>query len=229
MSPVDKYLLHSCARTPKKFFARVHRILTRSSHGVSVHHAQLKRDPIVSETTPGEINFALHVESFLDALTDPAERQIVVECLLVISEIESRNQEVRIGGKNFIPLMAIVDDAYELFWDEWLQKEGASAFGYSLAVDGTSGGAAAANVPTLIANGGSITKSPAKPMYTHAQALQRYPFSKNREQARSLFFDLQQEGESGTMTFLARAIFRIASLDIKAMGGGALGEGCRQM
>ncbi|KAI9591628.1 glycosyl hydrolases family 15-domain-containing protein [Syncephalis fuscata] len=82
----------SLNRVPEGFYPRVWRILSQSA-GLLIREERLPRDPIVSEMTPEEFNFAIEVESFLDNLIDPAERQIAVECLMVIFDMSSETEE----------------------------------------------------------------------------------------------------------------------------------------
>ena len=166
-----------------------------------VRNNELRRDPTVSEKTPEEINFALQVEQLLDSLVDPAERQIVVECLLVISEIETRNKEIRIGSKDLIDLVAIVLDAYKLFWNDWIIAEGPRVFGFMVQT--------AAKNDTKPARQ-EISRLKLRP----DQVIEQYPFSEYADEAKRLFYDLQQDGSAGTMSYLAKAVFRTTSYDI---------------
>ncbi|KAF9400870.1 Phosphorylase b kinase regulatory subunit alpha [Mortierella sp. AD011] len=77
------------SRAPDKFYARVWHTLPRSA-GFRIELHVLPRDPIISEKTPEEFNFALAVGSFLGVIRDPAERQIAVETSMVIAKIEDR-------------------------------------------------------------------------------------------------------------------------------------------
>lgn len=60
----------------------------------------LYADPLVAEKTAEEVNFALAVESWLDAVEDPASREVVVELLMEL-ELEGK-------GVGVVDLMAIV-------------------------------------------------------------------------------------------------------------------------
>lgn len=114
----------SLQRTPPKFYAKVHRILEKSLSGIKMNSALLPRDPTVSEKTPEELNFALQVEELMNAIVDPAERQIAVECLTVVDDMESRRPEMSFGGTSYLDVMMIIREAYKLFWESWLSTEG---------------------------------------------------------------------------------------------------------
>ncbi|KAI8814804.1 glycosyl hydrolases family 15-domain-containing protein [Cladochytrium replicatum] len=121
-------------RVPPEFYPRVWKILSKCT-GILIGPSLLPRDPTVSEKTPEEFNFALQVESLLDAIRDPAERQIAVECLMVISRIEERNPEIKVKGAT-IDLMKIIRDAVQRFWSQWIGVNG-KALGVSAAHDVT--------------------------------------------------------------------------------------------
>ena len=73
------------------------------------------RDPTVSEKTPEEPSFADQVESLLSVIRDPAERQVVVECLVVIARIGERNPEIEIKDET-LNVLSIVRDSITRFW-----------------------------------------------------------------------------------------------------------------
>ncbi|KAF9423729.1 hypothetical protein BGZ94_008206 [Podila epigama] len=108
----------SLNRVPDKFYPRVWRILSRAS-GFRIGSHILPRDPIVSEKTPEEFNFALAVENFLGVIQDPAERQIAVETLMVIAKIEDRNPGMEVQPE-MIDLPMIMHEAMEKFWTKWV-------------------------------------------------------------------------------------------------------------
>lgn len=95
----------------------------------------LKSHPTISESTPEELNFgmlfiilliisllALQVENLLDNILDPAEHQIAVECLVVISRIEERNPELQLIG-NVIDLKKLIVQANKAFWEKWISEQ----------------------------------------------------------------------------------------------------------
>ncbi|KAJ1924028.1 hypothetical protein IWQ60_005491 [Tieghemiomyces parasiticus] len=116
-------------RVPSDFYPRVWKVLEQC-HGVVVQNECLPRDPLIYEKTPEEPNFAIRVESFLDVIQDPAERQIAVECLMTISLLQVTYPDSRPGrpdGEESVNVTRIFKDALGIFWDVWKQQTGAAA------------------------------------------------------------------------------------------------------
>ncbi|KAI9001604.1 glycosyl hydrolases family 15-domain-containing protein [Gaertneriomyces semiglobifer] len=122
-------------RVPTDFYPIVWRLLS-NVEGIVVGQAYLPSNPTVYEKTAQELNFALQVESLLDVIRDPAERQIAVECLMCLQKISERNPEMNLK-KGKLDLMRIVRDAVATFWEGWV-KEHAS----ETSVDGVNESAA---------------------------------------------------------------------------------------
>ncbi|ORY50715.1 phosphorylase kinase alphabeta [Rhizoclosmatium globosum] len=160
-------------RVPPEFYPKVWKVLSKC-HGIIIGREFLPRDPTISEKTPEELNFALQVESYLDVIRDPAERQIAVECLMVVSRIADRNPEIQINAGP-LDLMKIIRDAVSQFWIRWVGDQSALLSSSDLS------------------------------------------FEKNERFARRLFFDLAQEGNEGTMAYLAKSSVRI-SFDVSWLG-----------
>jgi hypothetical protein len=166
-------------RSPPLFYAKIYRLLEISKHGLNIGGNVLPRDPTVSEKTPEEVNFALYVEDWLNKIQDPVERQIDVECLMVIHEIEMRNPSSNlVSNIGKLDISKIVDEACRLHWSGWVAESG-----FATSSD--------ANKPTA------------------ADAEKAHPFDRHSEQARLLFFDLPREGDSGTMNYLVRACLKM--------------------
>ncbi|KAI9091438.1 glycosyl hydrolases family 15-domain-containing protein [Phlyctochytrium arcticum] len=106
-------------RVPHDFYPKVWNVLSKTE-GIIVGRQFLPSNPTVYEKTAEELNFALQVESMLDVIRDPAERQIAVECLMVVSRIGERNPEIRLR-KGCLEVMAIIRDAIERFWEGWVR------------------------------------------------------------------------------------------------------------
>ena len=62
------------------------------------------------------------MEDLLDNIYDPAEHQIAVECLVVISRIEERNPELTLVG-SVIDLKKLITEAIKQFWDKWISEQ----------------------------------------------------------------------------------------------------------
>ena len=257
-------------RVPPQFYPKVWKLLS-NSQGINIGKAFLPRDPTISEKTPEELNFALQVEAIFDHIRDPAERQIAVECIVVISKLSDRNPELKLSGGK-IELLKIIRSAVDIFWDKWLNKQGLSnndqlstshhntPHGFitistteSNHVPGTGASSSAASTATTISavsaktssscnvnsggNNGRIEEineqrrflaetskvsiassllanlehdnsasTPAtgalSPTSSFSPGLS---FKKNERLARRLFFDLPQDGDEGTMFYLATA------------------------
>lgn len=100
-------------RVPVGFYQKVWKILQKC-HGLSVEGFVLPSST-TREMTPGEIKFAVHVESVLNRVPQPEYRQLLVEAILVLTllaEMDVRN----IGG--IIAVERIVHMANDLFCEE---------------------------------------------------------------------------------------------------------------
>ncbi|KNC99179.1 uncharacterized protein SPPG_05434 [Spizellomyces punctatus DAOM BR117] len=111
-------------RVPPDFYPKVWNVLSRTE-GIVVGKQFLPSNPTVYEKTAEELNFALQVESLLDVIRDPAERQVAAECLMVISRIGERNPEIQLR-KGRLDLMSIIRDAIETFWNQWVKEHASS-------------------------------------------------------------------------------------------------------
>jgi len=107
-------------RMPTDFYPKTWKILERAQ-GLRINDHVLPRDPTVLEKTAEEFNFALMVEHFLRWIADPAERQVAVETLTVISKIQDRNPEMKIMDHD-INITQIMNQAVESFWNKWTEK-----------------------------------------------------------------------------------------------------------
>lgn len=65
------------------------------SQRVKLGEDTLPRDPTISEKPPDEFNFAAMVELFLGSYQDPAEREIAIETLSVISYIQDNYPDLK--------------------------------------------------------------------------------------------------------------------------------------
>ncbi|KAI9366911.1 glycosyl hydrolases family 15-domain-containing protein [Zopfochytrium polystomum] len=212
-SPVNDGALN---RVPPDFYPKVWKILSRCN-GILVGKALLPQHPTVSEKTPEEFNFALQVESYLDVIRDPAERQIAVECLMVISRMSERNPEIQITSGD-VNLLQIMDDAVSLFWASW------NAANASAAVVGGAGAAPANGVAAAALDrkkgsvasikdagvaGAAANSSSVRTSRSSVNDVLLTAGSRRERLARRVFYDLPMEGRFGTMTFLARSCVRL--------------------
>ncbi|KAI7862721.1 glycosyl hydrolases family 15-domain-containing protein [Spinellus fusiger] len=105
-------------RVPQQFFSDTWKLLDRSQ-GLKINEHRLLRDPTVLEMTAEEFNFALAVEGFLGLYTNPAERQVAVETLTVMTMIQQRYPDKN-TMEAMIDLPWIMNRAIQLFWDKWI-------------------------------------------------------------------------------------------------------------
>ncbi|KAF9340728.1 hypothetical protein BGZ91_000502, partial [Linnemannia elongata] len=217
----------SLNRVPDKFYPRVWRILSRSA-GFRIGSNVLPRDPIVSEKTPEEFNFALAVENFLGVILDPAERQIAVETLMVIAKIEDRNPGMEVQPE-VIDLPIIMREAMNKFWVKWVVNgPGGRGQGIPGGPPGSSSSSAATAATTTTPSSSSI--APAGPPSSKgsipvvtvgssaatsaAASLGEVGFEHHEHLARRMFYDLPQEGKEGTFAYLARAALKLLPYSI---------------
>lgn len=66
--------------------------------------------------TPGELKFALAVETVLNSIPQPEYRQLIVEALMVLTLVSEYNVAVCLGG--IIQVEHLVHVANELFLDD---------------------------------------------------------------------------------------------------------------
>ncbi|KAJ3015878.1 hypothetical protein HKX48_004326 [Thoreauomyces humboldtii] len=107
-------------RVPPDFYPKVWKVLSRSE-GILVGKSFLPSNPTVYEKTAEELNFALQVETLLDVVRDPAERQVAAECVMLICRVFERNPSVKLR-KARLDVLSLVRDAIECFWRKWSEQ-----------------------------------------------------------------------------------------------------------
>jgi hypothetical protein len=191
-------------RVPSDFYPKVWALLTKSS-GIRIENVTMHSEPCISESTAEEFNFALQVEHLLDNIRDPAERQVAVECLVIITGIEERNPEVKISRK-IIDISLLINDAISLFWKDWVSghsERGVSTIEESI-ISVTDQIHYSSLTETISINHTSeLSRKICSPKLDIDLSL-----SKNQKLARRLFFDVPQEGEKGTSNYLATCCTR---------------------
>ncbi|XP_062998053.1 phosphorylase b kinase regulatory subunit alpha, skeletal muscle isoform [Elgaria multicarinata webbii] len=100
-------------RVPVGFYQKVWKILQKC-HGLSIEGFVLPSST-TREMTPGEIKFAVHVESVLNRVPQPEYRQLFVEAILVFTLLTDVDMP-SIGG--LIAVEKIVHIANNLFYEE---------------------------------------------------------------------------------------------------------------
>ncbi|NWU58573.1 KPB1 kinase, partial [Dromas ardeola] len=100
-------------RVPVGFYQKVWKVLQKC-HGLSVEGFVLPSST-TREMTPGEIKFAVHVESVLNRVPQPEYRQLLVEAILVLTMLVDMEVHT-IGG--IIAVEKILQMANDLFYEE---------------------------------------------------------------------------------------------------------------
>uniref|UniRef100_A0A8B9NS33 Phosphorylase b kinase regulatory subunit n=1 Tax=Accipiter nisus TaxID=211598 RepID=A0A8B9NS33_9AVES len=100
-------------RVPVGFYQNVWKILQKC-HGLSVEGFILPSST-TREMTPGEMKFAVHVESVLNRVPQPEYRQLLVEAILVLTMLVDMEVHT-IGG--VIAVEKILHTANDLFYEE---------------------------------------------------------------------------------------------------------------
>jgi len=134
-------------RVPPEFYSAVYNVLRRARQGLTIGKSVLPRNPTVDDMTPGERNFALKIQSWLDSCPTPIERQVIVECLMILSKVAERNPEVKMN--EIIHLEVISEEAIKICWNTFhgdattypyeQYKPIAKEFFYDLPFDGIHG------------------------------------------------------------------------------------------
>uniref|UniRef100_A0A672L3V6 Phosphorylase b kinase regulatory subunit n=1 Tax=Sinocyclocheilus grahami TaxID=75366 RepID=A0A672L3V6_SINGR len=103
-------------RVPVGFYQNVWKILQKC-HGLSIEGFVLPSST-TREMTPGEIKFAVHVETVLNRVPQPEYRQLLVEAILVLTMLAEVDVQ-SVGG--IIQVERIVQMASDMFYND--QKE----------------------------------------------------------------------------------------------------------
>ncbi|CAH1104786.1 unnamed protein product [Psylliodes chrysocephalus] len=107
-------------RVPGDFYSRVWSILEKC-HGLDIAGKVLPQT-LTQEMTPGELKFALAVETVLNTIPQPEYRQLIVEALMVLTLVSEYNIVPSLGG--IIQVEYLVHIANELFLDDQMKCDG---------------------------------------------------------------------------------------------------------
>ena len=172
------------------------------------------------------VDRALQVERLLDNILDPAEHQIAVECLVVISRLHARNPELKITNDGF-DIQNLVSHAIEAFWDSWIKNDKNQSIISPITSDRTlfQKVVSSASMSPIITTGQNVlgrssalkarmsvdqlsaTESDRFSILSETES--DFSFQKNFKLARRIFFDLKQDGTNGTMFYLASACVKL--------------------
>ncbi|XP_060531826.1 probable phosphorylase b kinase regulatory subunit alpha isoform X1 [Cylas formicarius] len=107
-------------RVPRDFYPRVWSVLERC-HGIEIAGKVLPQT-LTQEMTPGELKFALAVETVLNTIPQPEYRQLIVEALMVLTLVAEYNVAPFLG--NIVQIEYLVHQANELFLEDQIKCDG---------------------------------------------------------------------------------------------------------
>uniref|UniRef100_A0A1L8E243 Phosphorylase b kinase regulatory subunit n=1 Tax=Nyssomyia neivai TaxID=330878 RepID=A0A1L8E243_9DIPT len=101
-------------RVPRDFYSRVWAVLERCQ-GLAIE-GRILPQTLTQEMTPGELKFALEVETALNTIPQPEYRQLVVEALMVLTLVTEHNMVHNLGGVIYVE--HLVHTANQIFLDD---------------------------------------------------------------------------------------------------------------
>ncbi|XP_015515360.1 probable phosphorylase b kinase regulatory subunit alpha isoform X1 [Neodiprion pinetum] len=107
-------------RVPRDFYPRVWGVLERCQ-GLAIEGRVLPQN-LTQEMTPGELKFALAVETVLNTIPQPEYRQLVVEALMVLTLVTEYNVVASLGG--LIAVEHLVHKANVIFLEDQMNSDG---------------------------------------------------------------------------------------------------------
>ncbi|XP_076389194.1 putative phosphorylase b kinase regulatory subunit alpha isoform X4 [Megachile rotundata] len=107
-------------RVPRDFYPRVWQVLERCQ-GLAIEGRVLPQN-LTQEMTPGELKFALAVETVLNTIPQPEYRQLIVEALMVLTLVTEYNVVASLGG--LIAVEQLVHKANAIFLDDQMKIDG---------------------------------------------------------------------------------------------------------
>lgn len=107
-------------RVPRDFYSRVWSVLEKCQ-GLAIEGRVLQQS-LTQEMTPGELKFALEVETALNQIPQPEYRQLVVEALMVLTLMTEHKMVPHLGS--IIYVEHLVHRANQLFLDDQRKVQG---------------------------------------------------------------------------------------------------------
>ncbi|XP_061387368.1 probable phosphorylase b kinase regulatory subunit alpha isoform X4 [Musca vetustissima] len=161
-------------RVPRDFYSRVWSVLEKCQ-GLAIE-GRILQQSLTQEMTPGELKFALEVETALNQIPQPEYRQLVVEALMVLTLVTEHNMVPNLGG--IIYVEHLVHKANQLFLEDQRKVQGDATLCCAKSKDGNQQHQAASGM--LLCGGAAYI----------CQHL----------------YDSAPSGSYGTMTYMARAV-----------------------
>ncbi|XP_037937638.1 probable phosphorylase b kinase regulatory subunit alpha isoform X3 [Teleopsis dalmanni] len=107
-------------RVPRDFYSRVWTVLEKCQ-GLAIE-GRILQQSLTQEMTPGELKFALEVETALNQIPQPEYRQLVVEALMVLTLVTEHNMVPSLGGVIYVE--HLVHKANQLFLEDQRKVQG---------------------------------------------------------------------------------------------------------
>ncbi|XP_034100232.1 probable phosphorylase b kinase regulatory subunit alpha isoform X7 [Drosophila albomicans] len=107
-------------RVPRDFYSRVWTVLEKCQ-GLAIEGRVLQQS-LTQEMTPGELKFALEVETALNQIPQPEYRQLVVEALMVLTLVTEHNMVPCLGDVIYVE--HLVHKANQLFLEDQRKVQG---------------------------------------------------------------------------------------------------------
>lgn len=167
------------------------------------------------------------MENLLNNIIDPAEHQIAVECLVVISRIDERNPELILTSEGF-DLQFLIQKTIERFWKCWVEEQTSENSPINndpemlkKVIESASHSPLAKLDQATVQSGMPVARSSTSPLHAkfdneikETKEGSDLSFENNEKVARRIFFDVRQDGLKGTMSYLAstcvRNVFSVA-------------------
>ncbi|CAG0893584.1 unnamed protein product, partial [Darwinula stevensoni] len=107
-------------RVPQGFYKQMWSVLEKCQ-GLAIEGKVLSR-ALTQEMTPGELKFALHVETVLNTIPQPEYRQLIVEALMVLTILAEHNVARNLGG--ILNVEQFVHAANRIFLEDQMKCDG---------------------------------------------------------------------------------------------------------
>ncbi|KAK3878050.1 hypothetical protein Pcinc_017263 [Petrolisthes cinctipes] len=107
-------------RVPRNFYPRIWNILEKC-RGINIEGKVIPQT-LTQEMTPGELKFALEVETILNTIPQPEYRQLVVEAMMVLALVAEYHNADQLG--DIVSAQDIVHVANNIFLSDQKQQDG---------------------------------------------------------------------------------------------------------
>jgi hypothetical protein len=140
--------------------------------------------------------------------------------------MEQRNPEIKIGGgSNQVDLLKVIRQSYLLFWDHWLPENGPRVFGGMQSVATPLRSASSQSIESQESSSAESQQTlGSKQAIPDSEWIKHHSFTNHEQLGRRLFFDLEQDGKHGAVSYLLRSIMQTMpyQIDLKTKISAAL-------